>query len=72
MKFQGKTIVITGASSGIGKALAARCVAEGARVVAVSDRAAELEQTVVELASQGEIHPVTCETPSRIVCRGGQ
>jgi 3-oxoacyl-[acyl-carrier protein] reductase len=61
MKFQGKTIVITGASSGIGKAIAARCVAEGARVVAVSDRSAELEQTVAELASQGEIHPVTCD-----------
>jgi len=38
MRLQGKTVVITGASSGIGKATAARCLDEGARIVAVSDR----------------------------------
>ena len=36
MKLEGKTVVITGASSGIGKATTARCLAEGVLVVAVS------------------------------------
>lgn len=61
MRLQGKTVVITGASSGIGKATAARCLDEGARIVAVSDRPGELEQTAAELAPRGEIHPIFCD-----------
>ena len=61
MRLQGKNVVITGASSGIGKATAARCLSEGARVVAVSDRPAELEQIAAELASLGEIHIAICD-----------
>jgi 3-oxoacyl-[acyl-carrier protein] reductase len=61
MRLQAKTVVITGASSGIGKATTARCLNEGARVVAVSDRPAELEQLVAEFASLGEIHPAVCD-----------
>ena len=41
MDFEQKVIVVTGAASGIGKALAAAFVKEGATVVA-SDRNAEL------------------------------
>ena len=33
MRLQGKVIIITGSTTGIGKAIAIRCVAEGARVV---------------------------------------
>ncbi|MFL5665928.1 MAG: SDR family NAD(P)-dependent oxidoreductase, partial [Ktedonobacteraceae bacterium] len=61
MRLQAKTVVITGASSGIGKATTARCLNEGARVVAVSDRPAELEQLAAEFASLGEIHPAVCD-----------
>src|SRR5258708_39060327 len=61
MRLRGKTVVITGASSGIGKATAARCLDEGARIVAVSDRPGELEQTAAELAPRGEIHPIFCD-----------
>ena len=33
MRLQNKVIIITGSCTGIGKAIAQRCVAEGARVV---------------------------------------
>jgi NAD(P)-dependent dehydrogenase (short-subunit alcohol dehydrogenase family) len=42
----GKAVVVTGASSGIGRAIAVRCAAEGARVLAVGRSMEELERTV--------------------------
>ena len=33
MRLEGKVIIITGSTTGIGKAIALRCVAEGAKVV---------------------------------------
>src|SRR4051794_40603266 len=38
MEIAGRHVVVTGAASGIGRALAARCAAEGARHVTVADR----------------------------------
>ncbi len=46
-RLAGKAIVVTGATSGIGEAIALRCVAEGARVLAVgrrSDALADLDR----------------------------
>ena len=43
MELKGKTVVVTGSASGIGKALTERFVREGARVIA-SDRNAEAGQ----------------------------
>ena len=60
-RFSGKTVVVTGASSGIGKATVAAFLAGGAAVVAVADRAAELEQAAAELAAQGPVTPVICD-----------
>jgi NAD(P)-dependent dehydrogenase (short-subunit alcohol dehydrogenase family) len=40
----GHRILVTGASSGIGRAIAQRCVAEGARVLATGRRAEALEE----------------------------
>ena len=42
-EFKGKTAVITGAASGIGRALALRCAAEGMNVVAADVEPAALE-----------------------------
>jgi NAD(P)-dependent dehydrogenase (short-subunit alcohol dehydrogenase family) len=41
---EGRRILVTGASSGIGRAVAQRCVAEGARVLATGRRADALEE----------------------------
>ncbi len=63
-----KMAVITGASSGIGKATMERFLVEGARVVAVSDREAELDKARDELSRFGSIDTVVCDVsrPDRV------
>lgn len=46
MKLVGKTVVVTGASRGIGEAIAKECVAAGATVIGVARNAILLEQTM--------------------------
>ena len=49
MKLEGKTIIVTGSGTGIGKAIAKLCIQEGANVV-ISDKNEKLaEETVDEL-----------------------
>ena len=50
MKLQGKSIVVTGASSGMGRAIVERFVREGASVVAVARRKERLEELAASLA----------------------
>ncbi len=47
MKLEGKVAIITGAASGMGRAIAHRYAKEGARIV-VADVNAEAAQTVVD------------------------
>lgn len=48
-RFAGKTVIVTGAASGIGRATASRVVREGGRVVAVDISAERLDEVRAEL-----------------------
>jgi NAD(P)-dependent dehydrogenase (short-subunit alcohol dehydrogenase family) len=52
-EFDGKVAVITGAASGIGRALAERCTQEGMRVVLADVEAPVLAQTAEEMKAAG-------------------
>lgn len=59
MRFNGKTVVVTGAASGIGRATALAFAAEGASVYAADIDAAGLAQTVS--ASSGTVVTARCD-----------
>lgn len=52
-EFKGKVAVVTGAASGIGRALAERCVSEGMKVVLADIEEANLSKAEAELAAAG-------------------
>ncbi|MFO1050266.1 MAG: SDR family oxidoreductase [Geminicoccaceae bacterium] len=52
-RLAGRTAIITGASSGIGRATALLFAAEGAALVVGARRAAELDELVAEVGAQG-------------------
>ena len=57
MKIQGKTVLITGACSGIGKIMARRCLEKGAKQVIIWDiNEAAIAATVEELSAKGHVH----------------
>lgn len=53
LEFDGQVAIVTGASRGIGKAVAALLAARGAAVVLVARNAAELQGAAAELAARG-------------------
>jgi NAD(P)-dependent dehydrogenase (short-subunit alcohol dehydrogenase family) len=52
-RFEGKTVIVTGAGQGIGRAIANRFAAEGADVMLVGRRAGPLEEAARGIASAG-------------------
>ena len=52
-RLKDKVAIVTGSSSGIGKAIALRFGAEGAKVVVTARRMALCEQTVVQIKKKG-------------------
>lgn len=71
MRLQNKVIIVTGSTTGIGKAIALRCIAEGARVV-VTGLEKDLGKEVLEEAGKNEavlhIEDISVEgAPERLV-----
>jgi len=64
--YEGLTALVTGASSGIGRLLALRMAAAGARVALVARRERELEELADEIrAGGGEAVPLVCDVADR-------
>jgi NAD(P)-dependent dehydrogenase (short-subunit alcohol dehydrogenase family) len=64
--FSHKVAVVTGAASGIGRALADRCAQEGMRVVLADVEAPALEAAVAELRARGQdVTGVVCDVSSQ-------
>jgi NAD(P)-dependent dehydrogenase (short-subunit alcohol dehydrogenase family) len=59
-RFTGKTVIVTGAGSGIGRATASRVAREGGRVIAVDISQERLDDFVAEL-SNSDIIPVAAD-----------
>ena len=58
MKLNGKSVVVTGASSGMGKAIVERFAKEGANIIAVARRRERLEELAEALKdSAGSVIP---------------
>jgi 2-hydroxycyclohexanecarboxyl-CoA dehydrogenase len=66
VKFQNRTVLITGAGRGIGRSIALRFAEEGARAALVARTAAELEETARQVAAAGGrsvVIPLDITTP---------
>ncbi|WP_173916366.1 SDR family oxidoreductase [Halobacillus sp. Marseille-Q1614] len=61
-KLNGKTAVITGASSGIGKAVAHHLAGEGAHVVLAARRSERLKELADEINSSYQVQAIVVET----------
>lgn len=59
--FSGKTVLITGATGGIGRALVEHFIGAGARVVALDRDPTALESLRIALADKGEVVPATAD-----------
>lgn len=57
----GKIAIVTGGGTGIGKAIAAKYVAEGAQVILCGRRVEKLEQAAGEIASDGTVSPLALQ-----------
>lgn len=70
-RFDGKVVVITGASGGIGRATVARFAAEGARIVAIDLERGALDEVVHQASSIGaEVLPLVADVSDAAATAG--
>ncbi|GAB3641353.1 SDR family NAD(P)-dependent oxidoreductase [Spirosoma arcticum] len=69
MNLSGKSVVITGAAGGIGKAFTQRFLAEGARVCAVDYSVEGLDKLVGEVGGSGELLPIQVDVSKEESCQ---
>ena len=67
-KLSGKTVVITGGGSGVGKAVAAVCLAEGANVAVGGRDRAKLEAAAEEIGGGNNLITVPCDVADPNQC----
>ena len=68
MRFENKVVIITGASSGVGRAASIMAAKEGAKVYAIArreERLLSLANEIDMLGGKGEIVPVTCDVSKK-------
>jgi 3-oxoacyl-[acyl-carrier protein] reductase len=58
---RGRRAIVTGGSKGLGRAIAAELLAEGAAVAICARDQAELDQTAAELSASGDITALPCD-----------
>jgi NAD(P)-dependent dehydrogenase (short-subunit alcohol dehydrogenase family) len=62
ISLENKVVVVTGASRGIGEAIAGACLDAGAKVVVASRKQADLDAVATALSSRGEVAAIACHT----------
>jgi 3-oxoacyl-[acyl-carrier protein] reductase len=71
MKLEGKTVLITGGSRGIGRAVAEAYLREGARVFLVANGAEELSKTIADLSKEfSGVDGTVCDVSDEKVVEG--
>ena len=71
MKLEGKSIVVTGASAGMGQAIVTLFAQEGANIIAVARRKERLEALAEELKdAPGKVVPYAGDVSDPAVCEG--
>ena len=66
---EGRTALVTGGTSGIGRMIAEGFIRAGARVLVASRKADAVEATVAELSQYGEIEGTTANLSTEEGCR---
>ena len=70
MRLQNKVVIVTGSTTGIGEAIARRCVAEGAKVLLHGRNRSRGEQLMAELGPTTQLHIddlANPEAPERLI-----